>query len=381
MTAHEFDKNIIEPSRMDPASDNIIICEIDRQMIPGAIVYASKPVASLLGYTPIKLMSIPFSNICSFNKLYAGVESGDSFHFQANLKKIDGSLLLCNFKATVNSDLESLQIQFVIKPVENSASTDTVTLEVIKENKFRIFDECSHGVGHDVNNAVNLITLSIDLLREISTELDSAAQRLDPSLQIHGMSTDKLSKTINYLSDNISSSALKISTTIQSLFQFSRTESTQSGTFDVRKMLQAVVTIAECAIRKVSPVLHFEPPQGIIKRTGNPLQIQQALLNCILFLCNNSNANDQPFYITTAIIHNRSEFCITIAHGGCKPLSTDFISAFSNVPSSIHQEFSDHPLIIAQSLILTNGGSIMLRSENPSGIEFNISFSMLCNIF
>jgi hypothetical protein len=246
--------------------------------------------------------------------------------------------------------------------------------DIFPSNKLVTLDVLSHGISHGINNSINLITLSSDLLREI---LDDILSRFDPETisTIRGMSITELSKMLQELMNNIYNSSSKINTTSQALVHYLRINETTSVTsYDIRKILHSAVILTEHEICKSSNEFIFEPPQGIIKRTGNQQEILQAIFNCILFLCRYSENKKGSFRISTVIRPTQNNFCILMRHEGCV-LSEDDLKIIALNNSAFSQ------LSVARELIGANSGEFKISQIRSGGTEITLTFTTVRSFY
>jgi hypothetical protein len=135
------------------------------------------------------------------------------------------------------------------------------------------------------------------------------------------------------------------------------------------------VVLTEYEIRKSSNEFIFEPPQGIIKRTGNQQEILQAIFNCILFLCRCSENKKGLFKISTVIRPEQNNFCILMRHEGCVLSEDDMkMLALSN-----NNTFPK--LAVAKELIGANSGEFEISHTRSGGTEIMLTFTTVSSFY
>jgi hypothetical protein len=259
-------------------------------------------------------------------------------------------------------------------PVSFEKSQICSSHDIIPVNKLDTLDVLSHGISHGISNSINLITLSSDLLQEMADELLS---QFDPEakISIRGMNVSELSKLIRQLTENLLKSATRISSTSQALVHYLRGKVEPApANYDIRKILHTAVLLTEYEILKSSYEFTYEPPQGIIKRTGNQHEILQAIFNCLLFLCSNASGRKGRFSITTKMRLEQNNFCIQIQHDTC-PLSGEDLKAVMSANNQISEIRHDHPLIVAQELITSNSGDFEVLYDKSGCVRITLTFS------
>jgi hypothetical protein len=353
----------------------VLTCSYNERMqCPGMILFCDATTANLTGFSKQKILTCSFSDLCSNIPLLNSSDFDKDIHFRGELKTFSGLPLLCDFSITCMYNSDSLFLQIKVHPVAFEKHQIHSKNDTIPVNKLDTLDILSHGISHGISNSINLITLSSDLLLEMVDELLS---QFDPEakISIRGMGISELSKLVRQLTENLLKSATRINSTSQALVHYLRGNVEPApANYDIRKILHTAVLLTEYEILKSSYEFIYEPPQGIIKRTGNQHEILQAIFNCILFLCCNASGRNGRFSITTKIRLEQNNFCIQIQHDVC-PLSEEDLNAVIFINNQSSDIRHDHPLIVARELITSNSGELEVLHEKSGCVRITITFS------
>jgi hypothetical protein len=357
---------------------NCVYNENEQQ--PGAILLCDTGASALTGFSRQQILTSTFLDLCHDFPLLNPTGFDKNIHFRNEMYTFSGPPLLCDFFITAMYAIDAIILHIVVQPVSFDASQRSVPENTISSNKLELLDVLSHGFSHSINNSINLVTLSSDLLREL---LDDLMSRFDSSIDmtIRGMSISDLSKMVHQLTDNLLKSSSKINTTSQALVHFLRgSEPIPVSSYDVRKILHAAVILTEHEINKSSYEFIYEPPQGIIKRTGNQHEILQAIFNCIVFLCKCTTAKNGRFVISSTVSPGQNSFIIQMQHDGAMlPENDTKLAALLKSPDK--DELSDHPLSVARSLIVKNSGELMVAQARSGGVHISITFTTVSSFF
>lgn len=370
-------ENIPEVTRTTTA---VLTCSYNQQeQCPGLILFCDATAAELTGFSRQKILTCSFSDLCYNFPLLTPADFDRHINFRSELKTCTGLPLLCDFSITCMYNFDALFLQVTIQPVSFEKITASRNRDVIPINKLDTLDILSHGISHSISNSINLITLSSDLLQEVTDELIS---QFDPEarISIRGMNIAELSKLIRQMTDNLLKSGNRIGSSTQALVHYLRGAiGSEPSNYDIRKILHTAVLLSEYEILKSSYEFIYEPPQGIIKRTGNQLEILQAIFNCLLFLCKNASGRKGRFSITSIVRPEQNNFCIQIQHDACILSGEDLLGAVAGNDQNCSIR-PGHPLAVARELITSNSGEIEMLHDKSGCVRITITFSSV-NIY
>ncbi len=346
----------------------------EQEQCPGTILFCDASAVNITGFSRNKILTCSFSDFCTNFPIVSQADFDKNIHFRSELKTSAGLPILCDFSISCLYNFDALFLQVMVQPVSFEKNISNSNSDIIPVNKLDTLDMLSHGISHSTSNSINLITLSSDLLQEMTDELLS---QFDPEarISIRGMNIAELSKLIRQMTDNLLKSATRISSSTQALVHYLRSNATPApANYDIRKILHIAVLLAEYEILKSSYEFIYEPPQGIIKRTGNQHEILQAIFNCLLFLCNNASGRKGQFSITTVVRQEQNNFCIQIQHDACT-LSEENLNVLTSLNSQHGDIRNDHPLSVAKELITGNCGEFEVLYNKSGCVRITITLS------
>lgn len=357
------------------ATTAVFTCAYNQQeQCPGAILFCDATAADLTGFSRQKILTCSFSDLCSDFPQLLQSDFDKNIHFRSDLKTTSGLPLLCDFSITCMYNFDALFLQVTVQPVSFPNNKVSNSSEIIPVNKLDTLDVLSHGISHGISNSINLITLSSDLLQEMADEFLSQIEP-EADISIRGMTIPELSKLVRQLTDNLLKSASRINSTSQALVHYLRENAGPApANYDIRKILHTAVLLTEYEILKSSYEFIYEPPQGIIKRTGNQHEILQAIFNCILFLCSNASGRKGQFSITTKVRSEQNCFYIQIQHDTCT-LSGDNLERVLSAGTQNTNIQQNHPLLVARELIMSNSGEFEVLHDRSGCVRISITLS------
>lgn len=341
---------------------------------PGRILFCDNTAAVLTGLSRQKVLTCSFIDLCQGAPLLTLSDLNEDIQFRSELATFDGPPLLCDFRITGMYNFDGLFLQITVQPVSPGNISAAQTADILPINKLETLDTLSHGISHGINNSLNLITLSSDLLQEMVGELLAHFGPETP-ITIRGMDISELSKMIHQMTDNLLKSVTRINSISQALVQYLRGNVQPApANYDIRKLLSTAVSLTEYEIHKTSCEFIYEPPQVIIRRTGDQYEILQAIFNCILFLCSIANGRQGRFSIKTTVRPEQNNFCIQLQHDSCT-LSGENLNAVM-LPAKQNGEYrQSHPLSVARTLISMNSGDLEVLHDQSGFVRIIITFS------
>jgi len=132
--------------------------------------------------------------------------------------------------------------------------------QVIHSRKIASLGTLVSGVAHELNNPINNIVLTADVL--------SSKRKMAP---------EKRSQLV----DDILKQALRASEIVKNLLEFSRTETSVHKEFELAGLLRETLHIAENHIKLAHVTLHDEISDNLPRIRGNHQGLQQVFLNLI----------------------------------------------------------------------------------------------------
>jgi hypothetical protein len=343
---------------------------------PEAVLCCDSEAAALTGFSCRHLTTCKFTDLCRDFPPLNPADFGKNVNFRNELYTYSGLPLLCDFYCTAMYNTDAVLLQIVVLPVSFEISQPPRQKLSTPSNKLEILEILSHGVSHSINNSINLLTLSSDLLSEL---IDNIMSHFDPSIDItiKGMSLPDLSRMVHQLIDNFLNSSSRINAVSQALVQCLRINEPNPGSgYDFRKIINTAVTLTEHEINNSSYEFIYDPPSGIIKRTGNQFEILQAVLNCILFLCRCVSGKIGRFSIRSINRPDQNSFSIELHHDKAV-LPLNDIGLTDLLKTSDTDTTSNHPLSVAKSLIVANCGDLDVLQERAGGVLVRISLSTI----
>jgi len=235
------------------------------------------------------------------------------------------------------------------------------------------------GVGHEINNPINLFMFNVPLLQKVWHDflpvLREHASK-EPDKQYGGLPNDFLEENLDQLLSDMNAAAKKVAKIVTDLKNYARkTTVVDKKLIQINEAVENAVRLARTTLRKSGIELKADLGSNIPQMEGNLQNIEQIILNLIV------NA-------TQAIDHDRGK--VEIVTGLQKESGQIFMSISDNgrgIDPSISDNIFDPfvtnrqadggtglGLSITYNLVKVHHGEITFQSQKEKGTTFTVFF-------
>jgi PAS domain S-box-containing protein len=254
--------------------------------------------------------------------------------------------------------------------------------QLIHAEKMASLGMLTAGLAHEINNPINFIQGSVDILNRISPKIiqllqwfDSQKEKLTLTIEKNeypSFARENYSKILELYQKSLNNIALGIQRTTEIIFSlksFSRTEGTQISKVDIRQVLDSTIILLRNKFKN-RITIHKEYEQELPLVESFPGQLNQVFLNII---DNAIQAIEGTGHIYISA-HNQGKIVAIKIRDTGKGIAPEirgkvFDPFFSTKPSG---EGMGLGLAICYMIIQNLGGSISFKSEVNLGTEFEI---------
>ena len=243
----------------------------------GMIIYVNRRAEELLGYSADELLAMNVRDLYSkevLEKVEAGFkelkETGEK-RVESEFRTRDGQRVPVEMRSfsvyddngrfvhtfSISRDLRA------IKRLQNS---------LIHAGRLAAIGEMASGVAHDINNPLQVISISSQLLGDILEE---------NRVSVTGNDLDECRE----LSGDIARATATIEKISNHMLAFSRKSSGQFVRTDLRKVIEEALFMTQFRIRKSHAQLHVELGAAPLYTHGSPNQLEQVFVNLITNAC------------------------------------------------------------------------------------------------
>jgi signal transduction histidine kinase len=241
----------------------------------------------------------------------------------------------------------ALAFNHMIQELENREAV------LIQSHKMRAVGTLTAGVAHELNNPLNNITLTADMLLEDYDSLDDEERK--------EMITDVVNETAR---------SKKI---ISNLLDFARESSSQLEPLDLVQLLQETIDLASNQIKLSGIKIELQATDNLPRIHGDIQQLEQVFLNLILNAIDASPKGskiqviivpaDDPHYLAVKIIDFGSGI-------PCNILNSIFDPFFTTKGKG---KGTGLGLCVSQGIVGKHGGRIRVSSREGAGSTFTVT--------
>jgi PAS domain S-box-containing protein len=191
--------------------------------------------------------------------------------------------------------------------------------QLIQADKMASLGLLVSGIGHEINNPTNFITLNAPLLKKVwenvAPVLDSHV-KVQGDFQISGMSYSTLAPNVPSLIDGILNGAKRIQRIVSDLKEYARPDSNKpTQIVDVNSAVKSAISLMDHKLHKCSDHVNIEIDPRPLTILGNLQRIEQVVINLLHNACDAIKEKQKSITITTGIEEDAYVF-IKIADQG-----------------------------------------------------------------
>jgi len=176
------------------------------------------------------------------------------------------------------------------------------------------------GVAHEINNPNGLMLLNLPILRDVYAdalaELEERYRR-EGDFLLGGVSYARMREEIPQMLEEMVHASQRIRRIVEDLKDFARPDVVAAmEPFDLNRVVQAAVRLVEPSLRKATNRFAAVYDDGLPRVCGNPLRIEQVVINLLINACQSLPASDRAIELATACDPAAGRVTLTVRDEG-----------------------------------------------------------------
>lgn len=335
------------------ASDGIFVANAEQHYID-----VNPAGLALLGYSRDELLGMHLRDLVPAEDLAVQpirpqrFAAGEPFVVERRLKRKDGRIIEVELSGVRMPDGT---LQSVVRDI---SERKRLLAERAASERVASLGRLAQGVGHEINNPLAYLVLSLDLLRVELSELPTGVTR--EALEVVG---------------HIDDAASRIAAIVRSLQRFGRGDAETIGPTDLERSVRAAIAMTANRLNHVADVRLALTPTPLVR--GNEFQLTQVFVNLLLNAADaitEVGGGPHAVTVTTRVLDGRVE----VEVGDSGPGIPEAIRARVFEPHVTTKPIgrgSGLGLSICKSIIESFGGSIGLV-DTSAGATFRITLDV-----
>ena len=224
----------------------------------------------------------------------------------------------------------------------------------MQSEKLAAIGKVTAGIAHEINNPLNNISLTAEVLLEDLPNLD-CSERMDMVRDIL-VQSDRAREVVHHL------------------LEFSRTrKSNIMEPVDLVALMESSITLVKNQFRLGGIVYHYDHPEQPVLVNGNPNQLQQVLVNLLL---NAVQAMQPDGRLDLVVSGQEKEARITVSDTGIG-IAPEALTHIFDPFFTTKNEGTGLGLSLSYAIVKDHSGDIEVASEPGRGTTFTIIFPRL----
>jgi len=176
--------------------------------------------------------------------------------------------------------------------------------KLIQADKMASLGILVSGVAHEINNPNGLMLLNLPILRDVYSdalaELEERFQR-EGDFLLGGVSYARMRDEVPHMLEEMVHASQRIKRIVEDLKDFARPDAVAAmEPFDINRVVQAAVRLVDPSLRKATSRFSAVYGDGLPMVWGNPLRIEQVVINLLINACQSLPASDRAIELATA---------------------------------------------------------------------------------
>jgi len=176
--------------------------------------------------------------------------------------------------------------------------------KLIQADKMASLGILVSGVAHEINNPNGLMLLNLPILRDVYSdalaELEERFRR-EGDFLLGGVSYARMRDEVPHMLEEMVHASQRIKRIVEDLKDFARPDAVAAmEPFDINRVVQAAVRLVDPSLRKATRRFSAVYGDGLPMVWGNPLRIEQVVINLLINACQSLPASDRAIELATA---------------------------------------------------------------------------------
>lgn len=223
--------------------------------------------------------------------------------------------------------------------------------QLVQSEKLAAIGKVTAGIAHEINNPLNNISLTAEVLLEDLPNLE-CSERMDMVRDIL-VQSDRAREVVHHL------------------LEFSRTrKSNTMELVDLVALVENSIPLVKNQFRLAGIVYHYDHPDQSVLVSGNPNHLQQVLVNLML---NAVQAMQPDGHLDLAVGGGETEAWIVVSDTGAG-ISPEALTHIFDPFFTTKNEGTGLGLSLSYAIVKDHGGDIVVESEQGKGTTFRLTF-------
>jgi len=175
--------------------------------------------------------------------------------------------------------------------------------KLIQADKMASLGILVSGVAHEINNPNGLILLNLPILRDVYADALAGLEeryRLEGDFLLGGVSYGRMREEVPQMLEEMLNASQRIKRIVEDLKDFARPDAVAAmEPFDINKVVQAAVRLVDPSLRKATNRFSALYAEGLPLVWGNPLRIEQVVINLLINACQSLASSERAIEVTT----------------------------------------------------------------------------------
>ncbi len=160
------------------------------------------------------------------------------------------------------------------------------------------------GVAHEINNPNGLMLLNLPILRDVYADAVAALEeryQREGDFLLGGVSYCRMRDEVPQMLEEMVHASQRIKRIVEDLKDFARPDAVAAmEPFDLNRVVQAAVRLVDPSLRKATTRFAARYGDDLPRVWGNPLRIEQVVVNLLINACQSLPASDRAIELATA---------------------------------------------------------------------------------
>ena len=192
--------------------------------------------------------------------------------------------------------------------------------KLIQADKMASLGILVSGVAHEINNPNGLMLLNLPILRDVYAdalaELEERYQR-EGDFLLAGVSYSRMRDEVPQMLEEMVHASQRIKRIVEDLKDFARPDAVAAmEPFELNRVVQAAVRLVDPSLRKATGRFSALYADGLPMVWGNPLRIEQVVINLLINACQSLPTSDRAIELATAFDPATGRVTLTVRDEG-----------------------------------------------------------------
>lgn len=365
---------------VESSSDHIFMLELDgtyrfsNNRSPNHNLPAEKTIVGL----SLKDVYPPQVTRLYRKKLESVIRSGKPVTFQHSLPTADGPRFHMDTLYPVHSGGALIAVGGICREITEQKKLES---HLFQSQKMEALGTLVAGIGHEINNPINLIMFNLPLIQKIWKDLEPAldsAGKGNPDAKYGGLTLSFLKENLSQMILDMKSAADRVASIVKGLKTFSRkTGPAEFKSMHVNEAVENALKLVQATTRKSGVELKTQLGRNLPSINGNLQNIEQIVMNLVINALQAIDHDQGRIDVSTRYAAKTEEVCIEVADNG-KGIDADIVETIFDpfVTDKQMEGGTGLGLSVTYGLVRDHGGDISFKTGKAKGTRFSVRFAV-----